>query len=267
MRRVYLGPIVAAMAAALGIGLWWFLAQGNDGSSDADATLARLSKLGEGQTYYVRYAGANANDPNSLVPITFYFKPGVGFRVDLASPLDATDDAKNDSDLLKSGDIFIINPALRQPYASCRTARQTCRAADGLEVLGMESLLALFRYDTPFFDQPHTVSRTSDISAVGETARCFVISQRPTANENEQATAERSGFVPGAGLPKTFCYTDDGIPLGGLVSDTPPNSSWIKAAELKREVDDAAFDLPFPMVPSTYDRTPTARPSATLQSR
>jgi len=261
MRRALLGSLLIAIAALIGFGVFWFFVRGRHGNEDAAGTLARLSKQGAALTYYARYEGAGKSDPTETVFLTVYNKPGVGFRFELAAPLDPEDDAKQRDDVLKSGDIFIVNLPLTGGFISCRTVRQSCRTADGLEVLVILSFSTLFRYDSPFFEQPHTVTRGDDILAAGETASCFVVTQR-TGTKNEQATAESSGFVPGAGLPKTLCYASDGVPVGGLLSDTPPNTDWIKAVEIKRGVDNAVFEPPFPIVPSVYDSTPTAEPSA-----
>ncbi len=274
LRFVWFGAFVSVVVAA-GFGLFWFVGRGGSGSGDAEATLARLSKQGEGLSYRVRYEGADPTDPMSLSDITFYREPGVGYRFDLPTPLlqrapgdipsPHLDDAKIDDDLLKSGDIFIVNlerSARSDQYISCRTTRATCRTADGLEVLAIASFLTLFEFDQPFFEQPHTVTRTNAITGAGESGECFVVTQR-TGTADEQATASASGFVPGAGLPETLCYAADGIPLGGLVSDTAPNMNWLKAVELERRVDSAVFDPPFPVVPSIYDRTPTVGPMAT----
>jgi hypothetical protein len=262
MRRALIGSLLIAIAAVIGLGVFWLFERGGQGSEDADATLTRLSKQSGDLTYYARYQGADQNDANSLSSIALYNKPGVGFRFDLPTPLlSAKEDANLDNDVLRSGDILIVNLTLPERYISCRTLRQTCRTADGLERLTIVSFLTLFRFDPPLFEQPHSVRRTADISALGETAKCFVISRR-SVSKNEQATADASSSISDKGLPKTICYTNDGVPLGGLVSDSPPNTNWIKAVELKREVDDAAFKPPFPMVSSVYDSTPTASPTA-----
>lgn len=249
--------LVVTIAALTSFGVLWLSACGGHHNDDAAATLTRLSKQGESLTYYARYEAADASNETPGSFITIYNKPGIGLRFDLGAPLHG-DDATSEDDVLSGGDILVVNRALPQPFVSCRTTRQSCRTADGLERLAIVTFSALFRYDQPVFDQPHTVSAGGDISAAGETAKCFVITRR-MGSSSEQATAERSGFVPGADLPETFCYAPDGLPLGGLVSATQPNT-WIKAVEVKRDVGDAVFEPPFPLVHSVYDDTPEAGP-------
>src|SRR5205823_13900020 len=95
--------------------------------------------------------------------IVIYNKPTVGYRLDLPAPLDAKDDASENDDVLKSGDILIADQRLPEHFISCRTLRRSCRTADGLEGVGIASLRITFRYDTPMFEKPNAVTRGEDI--------------------------------------------------------------------------------------------------------
>jgi hypothetical protein len=164
MRRVLFGSLFIAVASLTGLAILWFFIGGGSDSEGAAARLTRLSRQSATLTYYARYQ-TEGSDGKSLDSLTVYQEPRVGFRFDLPAPLDAEDDAKQPDSVLKSGDIFILNPALPDRLISCRTARGSCRHADGLEVLAFLTFSMLFRYDQPFFEQPNTVTRNTDISA------------------------------------------------------------------------------------------------------
>src|SRR5438105_13954725 len=236
MRRILFASLLVALAAAVSFAAYWFFVRGGGSNESAEAELTRLSKQSAETTYYARYESQGQSDPTITSTIVVYNKPSVGYRFDLPAPVDAKDDASENDDVLKSGDILIANQRLAEHFISCRTVRRSCRTADGLEGVAMASLRITFRYDTPIFEKPNAVTRGNDISTAGETGRCFVVSER-AGNENEQARVEDSSFMPGE-LPRTFCYTSDGIPLSVSVPENPPKANSLKATEIRREVDD-----------------------------
>lgn len=253
----YLTPVALLATFTLVFAAFWFWKGPSPDNEDASAELALLSKKGENLTYYARYEGADPKT-GATSALTFYRAPRIGFRFDLPDPIGADFDTKTDDDVLKSGDILIVNQALPGRYISCRTERRTCRTAGGLERLGIVTFLTLFRYapTDDFYLQPHTVRRATPISAAGESGQCFVIEKRELRADE---TPVADGFIPGEGLPITLCYAADGLPLAGKDN---PESGFIQASAIKREVDSSAFEPPFPIVPSTYDGECPNQPTA-----
>jgi hypothetical protein len=241
-----------AICAVIPIAIYFTvqLTVGNDADTSAREHLTQFSRRANRATYTAQYGGRAADGEVSREQrIAVYRQAGVPpyVRFDLPEPIEFDDDGLED--ILRGGDILILNPDEPSVYISCRTARNSCRTADGLERLAFVSYLVLFSYPEPApYKQPHSVRQLPDDTIAGEHASCFEVVEPDPLPEQPPGL----GVVIGEGLPAILCYADDGVPLRyGEKQDE--GVVFLDAFEVTRAVPPGTFDLPFPFVPSVYD--------------
>lgn len=241
MRRALAGILIGA-CAVIPVGIY-SLVQVTTGDSDrnAGAQLAALSLKSLAISHSVRYATV----PGRVEVLVAHRDPDVGVRFDfLVAPSEV--EKEQQSEILKSGDSLIGSNG---GIISCRTARETCRSADGLERLRFVALTSAFMYPEAFvFDQPHSVRRIDPDVVAGVSATCFHVDVRL-----DVTPPAGLGIVAGKGLPLILCYSDDGIPLRWIVEEFGKAVEGLEAVAVDRTVDPSVFEPPFPVVASIYD--------------